>query len=132
MHISYEGTRGNKLLHANQVSCIKRIEFVLSVNEFQFHDNLVDNFFRGNVSKLRLGNTPLYALFIDENQRLIAAFVDKHPRNIYLRLLDRDKEIYEKFEFKTRSTKSGIAFIEFTHAEGASVITPSAWINIEM
>lgn len=69
---------------------------------------------------------------MDDNQRLITVFVNKHARNIYLYLHDRDTEIYEESEFKTRSTKTGTSFFEFIQSEGASLLTPSAWINIEM
>lgn len=69
---------------------------------------------------------------MDDNQRLITVFVNKHARNIYLYLHDRDTEIYEESEFKTRFTKTGKSFFEFTESEGASLLTPSAWINIEM
>ena len=69
---------------------------------------------------------------MDDNQRLNTVFVNKHARNIYLYLHDRDKEIYEESEFKTRSTKTGTSFFEFIQSEGASLLTPSVWINIEM
>jgi len=69
---------------------------------------------------------------MDENQRSITVLVDKQARNIYLYLQDRDKEIYEEKQFLTRSTKSGTSFFEFLQSEGASLFTPSAWINIEM
>jgi hypothetical protein len=69
---------------------------------------------------------------MDENQRSITVLADKQARNIYLYLQDRDKEIYEESEFKTRSTKTGRSFFEFIQSEGASLLTPSAWINIEM
>jgi hypothetical protein len=69
---------------------------------------------------------------MDENQRSITVLVDKQARNIYLYLQGRDKEIYEEKQFLTRSTKSGTSFFEFLQSEGASLFTPSAWINIEM
>jgi hypothetical protein len=69
---------------------------------------------------------------MDENQRSITVLVDKQARNIYLYLHNRDKEIYEEKEFLTRSTKTGTSFFEFIQNEGASLFTPSAWINIEM
>ena len=69
---------------------------------------------------------------MDENQRSITVLVDKQARNICLYLQDRDKEIYEEKQFLTRSTKSGTSFFEFLQSEGASLFTPSAWINIEM
>jgi len=69
---------------------------------------------------------------MDENQRSITVLVDRQARNIYLYLQGRDKEIYEEKQFLTRSTKSGTSFFEFLQSEGASLFTPSAWINIEM
>jgi len=77
-------------------------------------------------------NATLYDFYMDENQRSITVLVDKQARNIYLYLQDRDKEIYEEKQFLTRSTKSGTSFFEFLQSEGASLFTPSAWINIEM
>ena len=67
-----------------------------------------------------------------ENERLINVFVNKLQRTISLFLVGRERQDYDESEFFTHCTKSGIAFIEFTHVGGASVITPSAWINIEM
>jgi hypothetical protein len=67
-----------------------------------------------------------------ENQREITVIVNRPDRNIYLYLIERDKAIYEESEFRTRTTKSGKAYFQFIQSEGASLFTPSAWINIEM
>ena len=69
---------------------------------------------------------------MNENQRSITVLVNKQARNIYLYLQDRDKELYEESDFRTRSTKTGKAFFEFLQREGACLLAPSAWINIEM
>jgi len=67
-----------------------------------------------------------------ENQREITVIVNRPDRNIYFYLIERDKAIYEESEFRTRTTKSGKAYFQFIQGEGASLFTPSAWINIEM
>ena len=67
-----------------------------------------------------------------ENQRSITVLVNNQARNIYLYLHDRVKEVYEESDFHTRSTKTGKAFFEFIQSEGACLLAPSAWINIEM
>jgi len=69
---------------------------------------------------------------MNENQREITVIVNRPDRNIYLYLIERDKAIYEESEFRTRTTKSGKAYFQFIQNEGASLFTPSAWINIEM
>ena len=69
---------------------------------------------------------------MNENERAITVIVNRHDRNIYLYLIERDKAIYEESAFRTRTTKSGKAYFQFIQSEGASLFTPSAWINIEM
>ena len=66
------------------------------------------------------------------NQRLISVFVNKHARNIDLYLHNREKQIYAESQFLTHVAKTGSSFFEFLQSEGASLLTPSAWINIEM
>lgn len=66
------------------------------------------------------------------NERLITLIVDKFERSISLLLVDRDPQNFAETEFATRFTKSGKSFFKFIHAEGAAVLTPSAWIDIRM
>ena len=69
---------------------------------------------------------------MQENKRLITLFVNSFERSISVFLVDHDRQDFAESEFVTRSTKSGVSFFKFIHAEGATVFTPSAWINIEM
>ena len=68
---------------------------------------------------------------IIENQQLIRVLVDKEHRNLALYLDGLARQVFDESEFSTRVTRSGRAFFEFKQEEGASVYTPSSWLDIK-
>jgi hypothetical protein len=68
---------------------------------------------------------------IKENQQLIRVLVDKKNRHLALYLVGLARQVFDESTFSTRVTKSGRAFFEFKQEEGASVYTPSSWLDIK-
>ncbi len=62
----------------------------------------------------------------------ISLALNSEQRTISLSLLDRAVEVYDENSFKTGSTPTGSTFFTFFLADGSVLITPSAWIDIQL